>query len=334
MVYQVNRIADSCRLAWLLGVMFLQSMVPGGNGLSYGQVVSNRQEPTAIQDSRITESSGLAISLRQPNHFWTHNDSGGVNELYAFDTTGRATGHAVLRDVKAVDWEDMASFWHQNEPWLVVADMGDNQARRESVSLHFLPEPDPTQSDVSIRVHTIVCQYPDGPRDCEAIAVDSQRKQVWLITKSAFPYAGVYRLDLPEFNSTNSVVDPPSATPQMLSKQGFIAVPMVTGMAIDPDNQHLVVANYLCTFTYPLQTDQPWWQREPVLNPLPALKQIEAIAVTDDGKLWVTTEGTPARLAAVIPSAPVNGSSAAFSSQPSTTSTSSEPQPAPEPSDE
>ena len=62
--------------------------------------------PVYLADKSVTESSGLASSLRREGYFWTHNDSGDGATLYAYDKAGRRTAKVKLTGVSANDWED------------------------------------------------------------------------------------------------------------------------------------------------------------------------------------------------------------------------------------
>src|SRR4029079_15941055 len=53
----------------------------------------------------LTESSGLAVSRRNPGLLWSHNDSGSAAVLFALDTTGATRGR-VRVPVNTRDWED------------------------------------------------------------------------------------------------------------------------------------------------------------------------------------------------------------------------------------
>ena len=82
-----------------------------------------------IDDARITESSGLALSRAHPHTVWTVNDSGDSARVFAVDTrTGRTVGvhtfDAPVRDVEALAITPQGR--------MLVADIGDNDrvARR------------------------------------------------------------------------------------------------------------------------------------------------------------------------------------------------------------
>ncbi|MGV3486323.1 MAG: hypothetical protein ACO1RT_18025 [Planctomycetaceae bacterium] len=249
----------------------------------------------AIKSTELTESSGLAASNRSPGHFWTHNDSGDGARLFAVNTQGSVTGSLVLEGANAIDWEDMASFVDQGTRWLLIGDIGDNQSKRPEVTLYLLDEPDPQQHTRTKSFRTITLRYPDGPCDGESIAVDLRHRMVWLVGKRIFPHAPVHSLPLPEGGiNTGSAQES-----LMLTRQGTLAVPMITGMDIDPHTGDVLLVNYLQSIRYsgnPNASAGAWLTQTPEVTELPKLPQVEAVAIDAEGYVWVTSEGSPAKL--------------------------------------
>jgi hypothetical protein len=259
-----------------------------------------------LGDHDVTESSGLALSNRQSLRFWTHNDSGGKSIIYAFDSTGKPTGKCRLRSVGAKDWEDMCSFLDGAVPRLLIADCGDNQAKRQSVSLYLLDEPDPDKDTETRNVLEISVSYPDGPRDCEAVGVDTQNRQVVLIAKSRFLSAGIYVVPLPPRQDERA--DPIAVTAQRV---GTLPMPMITAMDVDPVSGDIWVVNYFQAYCFSCadrtESIRQRMSRTPRAHELPHWKQIEAVAVQHAAAVWVTTEGSPPWLGRVhIPTQTMN----------------------------
>ena len=101
----------------------------------------------------------------------------------------------------AVDWEDMASFVEDGQPKLLLADVGDNEALRPFVTLYIAAEPataPPYRGMLPVE-RTLTLTYPDGPRDCEGVAVDARAGAIYLLSKRD-PRPRLYRipLDAPE----------------------------------------------------------------------------------------------------------------------------------------
>src|SRR5690606_35887206 len=85
------------------------------------------------------------------------------------------------------DWEDLAAFRFEGRDWLLVADTGDNGGLRRTLQLHVFEEPARVADGVLRPAWTIVFRWPDGPRDCEAVAVDPVRGEVLLVSKRRQP---------------------------------------------------------------------------------------------------------------------------------------------------
>ena len=149
-----------------------------------------------VDDDRINESSGLTRSLAHPDRFWTHND-GNTPRLYCISKQGETVGIIKLEGAKFDDCEDIASFNRGGKNYLLLADAGDNDFNRRTYRLHLIEEPSLQEDtkkkkkkrpqDVDVEM-TIPFRYPDGPHDCEGVAVDAAAGKVYLATKE--PAAG------------------------------------------------------------------------------------------------------------------------------------------------
>jgi len=242
----------------------------------------------------LRESSGLAASRRRNHRFWTHNDSGGLPKLYAFDSTGSKTGQARLRSAQAIDWEDMAAFTDHGVARLLVADCGDNRARRKSVTLYMFDEPDPDESTDVKQVQAIRVSYQDGPGDCEAVAVDEVRRQIVMVMKSKLPAAALYVLPLPNRTANRAIGAPISVT---ANRMATIPVPIITAMDVDQSTGAIWLASSFQAFCFRCQQRDTAISIQlaalPSSQELPRWKQIEAVAVDTASNVWITSEGSP-----------------------------------------
>lgn len=142
-----------------------------------------------LQSEELVETSGLARSQRDPNLLWAINDGGSKPRVYAFDETGAHRGRVKLEKAQNRDWEDMASFRFGEQPYLLVADIGDNDAQRKKVGFYVMPEPDLAE-DEKVKMEpawAVEFEYPDGPRDAEAVAVDASTQTAFVLTKRTLP---------------------------------------------------------------------------------------------------------------------------------------------------
>ena len=138
-----------------------------------------------LQNAKIDEASGIARSQRYPDVFWLANDDG-PSVLYAIDGTGKDLGRIEIKDASNRDWEDLASFTLDGVPYLVAADIGDNQGSRKDVRLYVIEEPEAGDDKVKPEWR-IEFTYPEGPRDAESIAVDVDNERVLILTKRDVP---------------------------------------------------------------------------------------------------------------------------------------------------
>lgn len=249
----------------------------------------------------LDESSGVAASRTCPGALWTHNDSGDRPRLFLLDREGQERARVTLAGAEAVDWEDMCSFEREGRPWLLVADVGDNGAVRPSVALYLLPEPDPARlRGEPVPAHRIEVRYPDGPRDCEGVAVDPVEAAVYLVTKERdlLRAPRVYRLPLAGFPRPRGGTLEPVAELRGLP-------PLVTALDISPDGRRAVVLGYGDAHEYVRQGEAGWaaaFACAPRRVKMPRRAQGESICYDLAGRaLLLTSEGSPMPLWEVAP---------------------------------
>jgi hypothetical protein len=132
-----------------------------------------------IDNPRITESSGVIASRQHTNVLWTHNDGGKKETLFAISREGKTLAEFRIAGAKLDDWEDIAA---DNEGHLFLADTGDNGAKRKSVAVYQVPEPDPSLDSGTAHVaKEWRLQFPKGPVDCESLFV--YQTNGYLVTK-------------------------------------------------------------------------------------------------------------------------------------------------------
>jgi len=251
-----------------------------------------RQAGTVVNDD-LEEVSGLARSA-VGTHLWAVEDGGNPAVLHALSPAGASLGAVLVQGVENVDWEDLASMRLDGTSYLVIADVGDNGARRDSVVIHVVPEP--AIDDVEVEVAwSIDFTWEDGPRDCEAVAVDGE--QLLLITKRDSP-PGLYTLPVrgPRGVAQRAgvVTEIPGPTPRDLQLPKGKSRSMPTAMDISSDR--LLLLTYKHAYLYDRGEG---WTRALASAPrwidLPDLKQAEAAALSADYG-WITTEQRPAPL--------------------------------------
>jgi hypothetical protein len=266
-------------------------------------------EPAGIvTDQRLGEISGLAASRRHPGLYWALNDGGNAAELQLMDGTGAHRGRVAIAGVRNIDWEDLASFHLHGKDYLLIADTGDNGGIRQDLLLHVVEEP--TARDTTATVAwTVRFRWPDGPRDCEAAAVDPIRGDVLLVSKKRVP-PELFRVPL-------RTADPAVVvTAQVLGTLPGIEQPepedlarsptygryraQITGADLSPNGRVLAVLNYRSLHFVVRAPGGDW--ATALTQPsqeliLPFIPQAEAIAFGVDGRsLLIGSEQLPSPL--------------------------------------
>lgn len=279
-----------------------QAASPASNPVS----ASGFEPLPELRSAVLTELSGLAVSRREPARLWAVNDSGNAASLVALNGRSEVVGVVPVQDGDNHDWEDLASFELDGRPWLLIADTGDNFSLRSEVALILLPEPRP--SDPGVRPERVIrFRYEDGPRDCEAVAVDAPRRRVLLADKGRTP-AGLYELPLEgadEVRIARRIGEFPELVhtplPRVPTLGGLRGRGTPTAMSLSADGRRLAVLTYLTLSLFERGAKEDWsavLRRAPQHSArLPRRPLFEALALSADGRsALLGTEGKPAYL--------------------------------------
>ena len=253
-----------------------------------------------IEDPVIREASGLAASLRQDSVLWVINDNGAREWVHAMNPRGARLGEFDLKKSKNKDWEDLASFRLDDTPYLMIADIGDNDARHKTRTLYFVEEPTAEKKKKEKLAWRIDFKYPNGPRDAESAAVDIDNRRVLILSKRDIP-PSLYELPL-KTDDDKKVTAKWLGTIRSLpapSRQDVEFAPKTkdwhwqpVGMDISRDNLAAVILTYRAVYYYTRQPDQAWFD---ALNSRPRrvslgnFRNAEAIAFGDDSRRVVVT---------------------------------------------
>jgi hypothetical protein len=236
----------------------------------------------AVDDPRLDELSGMVV---HDGGLWAMSDGGRSVQVHRIDRSNCNVIDTRTADVDPYDAEDLAV---GPDGGLWVADLGDNDRRRDTVAVVVLPE----RGDA--RLHRLT--YPDGPHDAEALLVDAHGRPL-VITKEVGRPAGLYR-----------TADPPEGDgPTQLLLVGELALPasdtlggpvggigtrLVTGAALSADGTVAAVRTYTDAWLFPVSGGDlvAALNQTPVRVPLPDEPQGEAIAFEPDGTLLSGSE--------------------------------------------
>ncbi|GAA3515824.1 WD40 repeat domain-containing protein [Aeromicrobium panaciterrae] len=161
-------------LLLLLVITLISSLANRAEGAEAGPEVVSR-----LGDSRITESSGLALSRSHEGIAYTINDSGNAPLVFAIDVaTGRTVGTTRVEGGDLVDTEALAI---DRDGTLWIADTGDNRESRADAALYAFPEQGRGDHTVTARRYPI--SYDSGSRNVEALLVHPVTGAKVLISK-------------------------------------------------------------------------------------------------------------------------------------------------------
>ena len=253
-----------------------------------------------LENKAIDEASGIARSQRQRGVYWLVNDSG-KPRLHAVDGHGRKLGQVKLDDAKNVDWEDIASFVLNGIPYLLVADIGDNDNKRRDVTIYVVEEPKTDQDEAEV-AWSFDFSYPNGSRDAEALTVDIDNERILVLTKREIP-AVLYELPLRPTTDDRQRAKPLGVVrslPQP-SRQDVEFAPATknwywqpSGMDISADGRAAVILTYRGVFYYRRRADELWidaLQKRPAPISAGDFSKAESVAFSPDGRsVYVTFE--------------------------------------------
>lgn len=301
--------------AVLLQFAFALTLVSACCGQSAGAwpekpVPSTSKQIAILEDKRLNESSGLALSVRDPSIFWTLNDSGGEPCVFAIDRRGKTRAKVRVRDAANFDWEDIASSKdEQGAPTLFIGDIGDNLFIRASIQVYQIPEPEinaagqPVAETETAAPQIWRANYPDGKKNAESLLLHPQTRRLYVLTKSDDGRCALYAF-------------PQTLQPKVsmvLEKVADLAFPklirvgkrphdncMTTSASFAPDGSRMVVSTYSSLYEWLLPKEKSLAEalKEPPVRIEPdLLRQLEGVCYDSDSRtLWIISEHLPTPL--------------------------------------
>ncbi len=246
-----------------------------------------------IKSDEITESSGLIQSRCAPNVFWTHNDSGGSEFIFAINEKGEKLGTWKVAGAKNNDWEDMATIKDKTGKCSIfLGDIGNNGGEKSKFTVYKIAEPKVSEADKTStkkkpgkteNAQAIKFSYPNDIKpDSETLLVHPQTGEIYVLTKQMLGSSKVYKIGK-KVENVGSVSVP--AIPN-----GFL-----TAGEISPDGKRVVLVDYFAGYELTLPTNakkfDEIWSQTPERIELGERKQGEAVCYTADGrKIYATSE--------------------------------------------
>jgi hypothetical protein len=103
----------------------------------------------------VAESSGMAMT--NSDKIWSHNDSGGKNELYCIDFKGNILRTLIISNATNIDWEDLTTDKQKN---IYIGDFGNNNNVRKDLVIYRIPDPE-SFSENLVEAETIKFSFED-----------------------------------------------------------------------------------------------------------------------------------------------------------------------------
>ena len=229
-----------------------------------------------IKVKKLDEPSGLLVSQKYPDIFWSHNDSGDKARLYAFDKNSLEKVKKIkIKKADNVDWEDIT--YHKGN--IVIGDFGNNKNRRKDLTLYTIKEPNPYKDKKAKLISKQRFNFSDQENsrlkrknfDCEAIF--SFGDELYLLTK--------HRAD----NNT-TLYHLQGKRAQKLAS--FEMDRRVTGA--DSDGKRVVILTYGSLYLFePKKIDKNFFKRGFRYKELKDVGQVEGVAL-DAKRLHVISE--------------------------------------------
>ncbi len=152
-----------------------------------------------LKNATIDECSGLVVTSKSDHLMWVHNDSGDFSRFFLVNDKG-VTLATYNFNKPVIDCEDIALLYNaKGKSKLFIGDIGDNNAKRDFISVFVFDEPNVnwvSKKEIQITdVKELKFKYPDGARDAECLLVDDRDKKIYIVSKRE-DSVGVYSAPL------------------------------------------------------------------------------------------------------------------------------------------
>lgn len=191
-----------------------------------------------VRAGLIDEASGIADSRVNPGFIWVEQDSGNPPELSLLAYNGTVSKRIYLKGATNRDWEDMAVSRgpEAGAYYIYLAEIGDNFQQYDNYAIFRFKEPS-ASTDTITSYDKIAFKYSDGSNNAESILVDSDSKNIYIITKSDVK-TNIYKLSYPQ--STTGMNE--------AILVGSLPFTVVVGAAISPDGTEIIVKTYTALY--------------------------------------------------------------------------------------
>lgn len=214
------------------------------------------QQVGKIRSKLIREASGIVASRKNPGVLWVHNDSGDSAKIYAINHKGELLGTYHIKGAHCLDWEDIAigPSPDSKSDYLYIGDIGDNKAKRSSVTIYRVLEPkvDPNSIIKETAIgpaDSITLTYPDGPKDAETLIVDPLNGDIYIIVKREL-FSRAYQAQNPTYTDK----------PKTMNLVASLPLAFATGGDVSPDGKIVIVRGIFSAFMWIRPEGEQLWR--------------------------------------------------------------------------
>jgi len=267
------------------GAAFAQDPEPTGQAAA---PATPGKEVCTISDDRLAELSGMVTTATGYIVVNDSSDRESRERVFLLSKKCNVKEAVAYGGNGPRDTEDLALSPDKKNLW--IADIGDNEANRETIGLWKMPV------DGSDNPELYRLSYPDGAKDAEALLMGADGLPI-VITKGA--KAGLYKTAAaPKKGSTTplqkvgEITLPRTTTGNPLGPAGRVTV---TGAAAAPDGSRVVLRTYADAFEWDVQGGDivaSLTSGKPRITPLPDEPWGESISYSADGGQLLTVSET------------------------------------------
>ena len=235
----------------------------------------------AVSNPALNEASGIADSKANAGFLWVEQDSGNPPAIDLLQHNGTWLKSIHLANVVNRDWEDivLSTGPKAGVQYLYIAETGDNLLVHTDYAIYRLEEP-AAATDTVKQVDKIAFFYPDGSHNAEAILVDGDTKDIYIITK-VDRRSKVYKLTYPYSTTVANKAE----------EVGVLTYNLAVSAAMSPSGKEIVVKTYDAIYSYPRKAGETIMQtlsKEPVTLPYTHEAQGEAIVFANNDSGYYT----------------------------------------------
>jgi hypothetical protein len=179
----------------------------------------------------IRESSGFVASRQYQGVYWTLNDSGNPNVLYATRLDGSLIREFVVQGAHNRDWEALAI---DDKGQLWIGEIGNNSRQRTDLRVYMVPEPNPLRDTIATATAIYSYKYPAENVDAEGMFI--YEGMPYIISKEV-EQAVLYRF---------TKLDADTTQVHVLGRVGVLkgGAYRITGASLSDDGKRLAACTY------------------------------------------------------------------------------------------